>query len=83
MNQTKMIEKYKIKNLNRLAKYRKKLVKKPILKDLFLEVTSRCNARCEHCGSSCGNKIDKNEVSAEVLKKTLLDIANKYNANYT
>ena len=69
MNQAKIIEKCKIKNLNRLAKYRRKLVKKPMLKDLFLEVTSRCNARCEHCGSSCGNKIDKNEVSAEVLKK--------------
>ena len=81
MNEKKVIEKCKIKNLNKLAKYRKKLVKKPILKDLFLEVTSRCNARCEHCGSSCGNKIDKNEISSEVLKKTLLDIANKYNAN--
>ena len=69
MNQAKIIEKCKIKNLNRLAKYRRKLVKKPMLKDLFLEVTSRCNARCEHCGSSYGNKIDKNEVSAEVLKK--------------
>lgn len=80
MNYTKIIEKYKIKNLNRLAKYRKKLVKKPILKDLFLEVTSRCNARCEHCGSSCGNEIDKNEVSSDVLKKTLLEISNRYNA---
>ena len=81
MNETKLIEKWKIKNLNRLAKYRKKLVKKPMLKDLFLEITSRCNARCEHCGSSCGNRIDKNEISGDVLKKTLLEIANKYNAN--
>lgn len=81
MNQQKIIEKYKIKNLNKLAKYRKKVVKKPILKDLFLEVTSRCNAHCEHCGSSCGNKIDKNEIDAETLKKTLLDISKKYNAH--
>ena len=81
MNETKIIEKCKIKNMNRLAKYRNKLVKKPILKDLFLEVTSRCNAHCEHCGSNCGNKIDKNEVSADVLKNALLEIANNYKAS--
>ena len=37
-------KKNKKKNLNKLARYRKKLEKKPILKDLFLEVTSKCNA---------------------------------------
>lgn len=37
INEEKVIEKCKIKNLNKLVKYRNKLVKKPILKDLFLE----------------------------------------------
>ena len=75
------IKRIKIKNLNRLYDYRQTLYKKPILKDLFLEVTSRCNARCEHCGSSCGDFISKDEVSADDLKKALLDISKHYNAN--
>lgn len=75
------IKQIKIKNLERLYEYRQELYKKPILKDLFLEVTSRCNARCEHCGSSCGDFIPKDEISAEDLKKALLDISQHYNAN--
>lgn len=71
----------KIKNLDNLAEYRKVLYEKPILKDLFLEVTLRCNARCEHCGSSCGDTIQRDEISADELKKTLLEISRKYNAN--
>lgn len=75
------IRKIKIENMDRIADYRRKLYEKPILNDLFLEVTLRCNARCEHCGSSCGDTILKDEISAEVLKKTLKDISEKYNAN--
>ena len=58
------IRKIKIKNLDNLSAYRKTLYEKPILHDLFLEVTSRCNARCEHCGSSCGYEIPDYEISA-------------------
>ena len=36
-----------------MNKMRKDLYEKPVLNNLFLEVTSRCNARCEHCGSRC------------------------------
>jgi len=75
------IRNIKIKNLDKLAEYRTKLYEKPILKDLFLEVTLRCNARCEHCGSSCGDTIQKDEITAEELKKTLKEISEKYNAN--
>lgn len=77
----KLIEKLKKKNLDSLYKYRQQLYKKPILKDLFLEVTSRCNARCEHCGSSCGDKAISDEIGAEELKKVLYDVAQKYNAH--
>ena len=66
------IKQIKIKNLDKLYEYRQKLYKNPILKDLFLEVTSRCNARCEHCGSSCGDFIPKDEISAEDLKKSII-----------
>lgn len=46
------VKKLKIKNLDKLYEYRQSLYKNPVLKDLFIEVTSKCNARCEHCGSS-------------------------------
>ncbi len=58
--------------------YRKKEYKKHELKGLFLEVTSRCNARCEHCGSSCGDFVPKDEVTKEELCGVLDDIANHY-----
>ena len=75
----KKIEKIKKKNMIAIAKYRKKLYKKPILKDLFIEVTLRCNAKCEHCGSSCGYEIPEDEISADMIKKALKDIADRYN----
>ena len=65
------IRKIKIENMDRIADYRRKLYEKPILKDLFLEVTLRCNARCEHCGSSCGDTILKDEISAEDSKENI------------
>ena len=74
------IKQIKIKNLDKLYEYRQKLYEKPILKDLFIEITSRCNAHCEHCGSSCGDKIITDEISADYLKRTLLEISQKYNA---
>ena len=49
------------------------------LKFLFLELTLRCNARCEHCGSSCGDFIPKDEVTADEIKGVLDDIAAHYN----
>ena len=45
----------KNRNLQTLAEYRRGLLKKPQLRNLFLELTLRCNERCLHCGSSCGD----------------------------
>lgn len=53
----------------------------PKLKNLFLEVTLRCNARCEHCGSSCGDKFVGDEIEGKYIKKVLSEIAQKYNAS--
>ena len=75
------IKRIKLRNLDKLYEYRQHLYKNPVLKDLFLEVTSRCNARCEHCGSSCGDSIVKDEISKEDLMKTLLEISKKYDAH--
>lgn len=58
--------------------YRKELYKKHELHYLFLELTSRCNARCEHCGSSCGDFVPKDEVTKEELFKVFDDIAAHY-----
>ena len=59
-----------------MNKMRKDLYEKPVLNNLFLEVTSRCNARCEHCGSRCDGNTQGEEVSAEDIKKALKEIAN-------
>ena len=45
------------------------------LKALFFEMTLRCNARCEHCGSNCGDKIPKDEITKDEICKVLDDIA--------
>lgn len=50
------------------------------LRFLFFEVTSRCNAHCEHCGSSCGDFIPSDEITADEIKKVLKEIAD--NKNY-
>ncbi|MCR4620529.1 MAG: radical SAM protein [Clostridiales bacterium] len=49
------IEEIKTQHLIARAGYRDYLFREPQLHQLFLELTSRCNLRCEHCGSSCGD----------------------------
>ena len=70
----------KIKDLNKLYQYKQIALKHPILTDLFLEVTSRCNARCEHCGSRCGDIDVFDEIKSEDLKRTLFSISIHYQA---
>lgn len=45
----------KTEQMKQLAEYRRTLWKDPKLRFLFLELTLRCNERCIHCGSRCGN----------------------------
>ena len=78
--ETKKIINEKKEVLDDIAEQVEDLIEHPHLSNLFLEITLRCNARCEHCGSSCGEKIPKDEISAEDLKRTLLEIHNKYGA---
>lgn len=44
--------------------------------NLFLEVTQRCNAFCDHCGSRCDSK-KREELSAEDFKAVLDLVARK------
>ena len=71
----------KKQNMEELYECRKYLYEHPKLYHLFLEVTSRCNARCEHCGSSCGYEKPKNEISKEKLMETLKEISEHYDAS--
>lgn len=43
------------------------------LKVLFFEVTSKCNAHCDHCGSRCDIN-SEDGISSELFKKVLLDV---------
>lgn len=47
------INEIKTRQLDQLAAYREHLYQKPNLRQLFLELTLRCNAGCYHCGSNC------------------------------
>lgn len=64
--------------INEFAELKLNFMKHPQLYHLFLEVTSRCNAHCDHCGSRCDAKEQGKEISAEALKSTLADIAKHY-----
>ena len=43
----------KKKQLDKLKEYRTELYKAPQLRQLFFELTLRCNSACFHCGSRC------------------------------
>ncbi len=80
MSKEEYIKQLKIKGLEKTYETKLEAMKTHELQQIFLEVTLRCNAKCEHCGSSCGEKIQKDEVSAEDLKRMLKDVANHYDA---
>lgn len=47
------------------------------LHTLFFEVTSRCNALCDHCGSRC-TASKKNELTVDTFKKVLGNVAKNF-----
>lgn len=53
--------------------------KKHELTYLFWEATLNCNFQCKHCGSNAGNKLFKNELSTEEIKKAFLEISEDFN----
>lgn len=48
-----------------------------LLHTLFFEVTSRCNALCDHCGSRC-TASKKHELSPDIFKKVLKNVAQNF-----
>ena len=70
-------DKIKLNHMRQLSTYREQLLAHPILKFLFLELTLRCNERCIHCGSSCGD-VPSDEMSLEQYRKILDEIAGDF-----
>lgn len=56
---------------------REKMMKNPVLRHLFLELTLRCNEKCLHCGSSCGDVLS-NEMGVEQYDKFLHEVADDF-----
>lgn len=56
---------------------REKMMKNPVLRHLFLELTLRCNEKCLHCGSSCGDVLS-NEIGVEQYDKFLHEVADDF-----
>lgn len=59
--------------MTKLAEYREGLKTKPQLRNLFLELTLRCNERCLHCGSSCGD-VPSEELTVPQYEKFLKEV---------
>lgn len=64
---------YEVKtgHLKQLAEYRNSIIHNPPLRNLFLELTLRCNEQCIHCGSRCGEHTAPSELTAKQYKKIL------------
>ena len=48
-----VVRRIKAEQLDRLNDWRQELCVHPMLRELFLELTLRCNEECFHCGSRC------------------------------
>ena len=59
---SRTVEQVKLDHFERRAQFRESLFRQPVLHNLFLELTLRCNLHCAHCGSRCGD-VASNELS--------------------
>ncbi len=69
----------KRRHLQMLEEYRHKLWREPELRDLFLELTLRCNENCIHCGSRCGER-ESEELSLAQYQTFLRKILRDFGA---
>ncbi len=63
----------KLAHMEELAEHKRMLWIKPQLHYLFLELTLRCNEKCIHCGSRCG-EVRSDELTTEQYKYFLDEI---------
>ena len=69
--------KIKEQHLNTLKDYRKSLMTNPQLRYLFLELTMKCNERCIHCGSRCGD-VTSEELTLEQYRTFLKQVRDDF-----
>ncbi len=70
----------KKEHMKTLEAYRAGLMIKPQLRHLFLELTLRCNEKCLHCGSSCGD-VSSEELTAQQYAKFLAEVKGDFGTN--
>lgn len=58
----------------KLLRYKQTLFHEPVLRQLAIELTLRCNCRCLHCGSSCGELPQPELISDQEILTTLRDL---------
>ncbi|RKM54320.1 radical SAM protein [Butyrivibrio sp. X503] len=73
MNKNKM----KISHLEIQHDVREKFFEKPLLRQLFFELTLNCNEHCWHCGSRCG-EVQANEMNPQEWKDILDQIKDDF-----
>ena len=67
----------KLANLETLAEYHEKLRKEPKLRQLFFELTLKCNEHCFHCGSGCAAEMPDG-LPVEEYKAILREVKEHY-----
>ena len=67
----------KLANLNTLADYHEKLRREPKLRQLFFELTLKCNEHCFHCGSGCAADMPDG-LPLEEYKELLRQVKDRY-----
>jgi len=71
----------KNRHMEMLAEYRENTLRpSPELRVLFLEMTIRCNERCRHCGSECGDHLEKDRLTKEEIFRVFDELAEDYPA---
>ncbi|MBQ6421736.1 MAG: radical SAM protein [Clostridia bacterium] len=68
-----MTQDQKTAQLERVRRWREEKYRIPELRNLFLELTLRCNERCLHCGSSCGD-VHSEEMPKEDYRRILREV---------
>lgn len=68
----------KLQELEKLYEYREQLKKHPRLRQLFFEMTIRCNEHCRHCGSQCGDFEEKKPLSKEEIQKVMKEVIEQF-----
>ena len=71
------IRRLKLTQMEELAVYRDGLYREPQLRQLFFELTLRCNERCFHCGSRCAADMPDG-LRAETYKAILDEVKQNF-----